>query len=647
MPLTVTVVGNRAYITGDGFAFTTSLSGSQVDITGVGRTVAVDFVDPQANIQWSGGNGVSSSSYIDGCYWYQGHMPGEINHSLKSTTAMTAKYLSTGNTYLQNVAFTDLYMFECYSNFVGGAIYKTTLSDGSASGGVTIPEGVYDAQFIAYSNTISYFFAITDTAVVIYKVDWTTETCTKVAEENGGWLPYITGSTCRAISGLNDVLVGTVELDTETQALLGVMIFDLTTDSVVNFEVVAPESPHGTGLTVPIGIAQDGNSVAFVVSQAFEGLEEGNQYCLCPIIVGNIITGIVTKTDLPLATYIAGEANDREELYIEQTAMDNVSGILYYGTFKWIVETVGADEWYLRTLTGPVFSPPGVGTQYPENWPGFLTLRYGDQGTVWHRTWNNNVDQKYTIVLNYDSTTLCTLPLSQEANDGALDDENNIFWTFDPDNDQIVGTALSGGVARDITIDFSGTTGPSAGVDGKKLFIFNGYAVAQASDGKWWYLYPTIVSPSASESPSTGESGSVSPSATPSASLSPSPSESPSVSPSSSASPSVSPSSSESPSISPSSSVSPSVSPSSSESPSVSPSGSESPSSSESPSISPSSTSSPSVSPSSSESPSISPSPSESPSSSESPSLSPSASPSPSAGGDALLLESGDKLLLE
>lgn len=487
MPLIVapdTTNPSRINITGDGFSFDVDGLGTRINITGVGRTVSVTYANPRANIQWGAG-GISSSSYIGSVSeWYQGHMPGETDHSLKNTTAMTAQYLSATPTFIRNIAFTSSYMITCYSNLVSGAIFRFPLNDPLSPDGIIIPAGVFLAQYIAYSDDVGYFFGRTATSVVVYKVDWIAETCTEMTEETGAWTPFGT-MACRAVNGVNDVLVGVVELDTETQTLLGVMIFDLNIDSVINFEVVEPTSPYGTGLTLPIGVAQSGNSVAFVVSQVFSvDIEPGTTYCEVPKIVCNISTGVITKIDLPEYTYQEGTNNDFEVLAIELFAMDNENGIMYYASQVYDLET-DATYYYMRSATGPTFSPPSEGTNYGINYTGFLDLRYGSQGTVHHYN-----DGK---ILSPDNTILCALPLDQVLNrQGALDDENQLFWTFDPDNDKIVGTAFGSGVSRDITVDFSGTTAPGAGTHGRKLFIFNGYAVGEATDGKLWFLYPTI-----------------------------------------------------------------------------------------------------------------------------------------------------------
>lgn len=122
----------------------------------------------------------------------------------------------------------------------------------------------------------------------------------------------------------------------------------------------------------------------------------------------------------------------------------------------------------------------------------------------------------------------------------------------------------------------SGTTDPDPVPSTVQLFFNTADRQLKISVSGVWEILSTVVSPSASISPSA--SGSVSMS--PSTSQSPSASESQSISPSTSQSPSasvsgsISPSASESKSISPSSSESKSISPSASESTSISPSAS-------------------------------------------------------------------------
>ena len=157
MPLTVTVVGNRAYITGDGFAFTTTLSGTKADITGVGRTVAVDFADPQANVQWSAGGAAQSSSFC--CYGdniYQHHMPGETGHTLGETTALEYWSSNQNDLVFSSVATENYILYCSYLNGANVAYRIHKLEDVNADALVT-PAGLNYTRMIAYSDDIFYF----------------------------------------------------------------------------------------------------------------------------------------------------------------------------------------------------------------------------------------------------------------------------------------------------------------------------------------------------------------------------------------------------------------------------------------------------------------------------------------------------------
>ena len=617
MPLTVTVSGNRAYITGDGFAFTTSLSGTKANITGVGSTVAVNFTDPQADIQWTPGDtfDISSSSYIQSFRSFQQHhMPREINHSLKSVTSLSGVYLGTNAIVYRSIAFTPNYMHTCYQA-AGGAVTRRNLIT-QETGGKSLPGSMTECQMVAYSDDIVYVFCCDASQYYIYKVDWSTSpaTVTEMATITGK-TPYDVFCCARARNGSNDVMVCTGLTDDD---YLVVVLYDLANDSLIGSSFLFPSNGHMVmGRYGPQVIAQSGNYVGFATSEDWGEVEDGDSICLSPLVFANIQTGAITLNELPVYSY--DSENEEYELYTDglmSAAMDNTTGDLYYYT-SYNLDSPFTESFYMRRASPPAYSPPSVPWDYGELANVTQVLTYGDGGTVAFRV--DNGSDEWILLKQPDGSALCSLDAAQMDNYGALDDENEMYWTVDCDNNRLTGKSYGAGGDRNIVIESWGATSPPAGLFGRKLFMYNGYAVVSGCTNKltggtehFWFLQPTVgsasESPSPSESPSVGSaSGSLSPSASASRSVSPSRSASRSQSPSASGSPSLSPSASGSASASPSvTSGSASLSPSES----ASPSGSGSPSTSESPSKSPSASASPSpsISPSASASRSISPS---------------------------------------
>lgn len=617
-PLTVAVDPsnpNRINLTGDNFAFTATSTNGRVNLTGVNKVVTAEFVDPQADISWGGGNSISSSSWMRTTnQWYQHHMPDEVDHSMKSTTNLTGIYLGT-NTSIdwRGISWTENYQHSCQvAGGTEGAVYRRNLTT-FATNGKALPDGVIDLQMIAYTDDIVYVFGRTTDAFVIYKVEWgSPSTVTLMEQQTGPWnyygvdlTPFDTYCCARLRNAGNDVMLCTASITGPgAEEALAVMVYNLSTDSLINFEIVTSSYSYVTSLggEEVATIAQSGNTAAFVTEAMFDEdlIENGDPFCRCPIITVNINSGSVTLTELPLNIF--DNDDQQEEFYyagLGNAVQDPTNGDLYYHTQRNDPVT-SIENYYIRKASGPGFTPE-TGWDYGETM--IYRLEYGDGGTVTHRAYDGS--SNWVLIKRPAGTTLCTLDADQKDNWGAIDDENEMYWTVYLDYDKLVGKSFGAGPDRNITID-GYDTGPTGGIIGRQLFMYNGYAVVSGYDGAvshYWFMHPTIgsESPSISPSPSIG-----------SASISPSPSTgSGSASASASASPSVSPSRSASPSISPSPSASRSASPSVSASPSLSPSGSISPSASGSPSLSPSGSisQSASVSPSPSESASASPSP--------------------------------------
>lgn len=515
MPLTVTVdpgIAGRINITGDAFDFATALNSSRIDITGTGRTVVVTFADPRANIQWAGMRSISSSSYLTG---YRGgqqhHMPGEINHSMKGVEHLSGIYL--GTTHINSVAFTANYAFMGYdSNVVARRSLATqAMNTADLSGDVD------ELHIIGYSDEITYVFGRTANSFVVYKVDWSTSPATKTqeAEVISSAVPWSVECCARVRYINNDVFVCTALTNPSGDAdkEVFVLLFDLNNDSIISYDEIQPANYPDTtisGAQIQT-IAQHEKYVAFIASADYN--DDGVIYCGAPIIWANIETGIITITSLPIYTIDLG--NKEYELWAGNgyinAAMDNQTGDLYYLTY-YNLDDPFTEKTYIRRVSPPAYSPPSVPWDYGDTGiSGQEILHYGDGGTIAFRIEDDF--NKFIKIVRPNGTALCTLDESQEDNYGAIDDENEMYWMLDPDNNRITGTKFGVGADRNITIDDWGIVSPPAGLFGRGLVMFNGYAVGWGCTNKvtggdvhYWFLYPsTSASESASPSPSAGD----------------------------------------------------------------------------------------------------------------------------------------------
>lgn len=495
-PLTVQVdPGNpqRINITGDGFDFSTAANVARVDITGVGRLVAVSFAEPRADVQWSG-NLMSSSSYV---FSYrsaaQMHMPGEIGHSIKDVSHLSGIYISTNSPAWGGISFTSNYVFMARSD---GLIRRRNLTTHGIET-MIISASVTQCRMVAYSDDIVYVYGIEDTdSYVIYKLNFSTSEMTKVADESPAGV-YRTYACARVRNLDKDVMVCTGTTSGIIDKLF-VMLFDLINDTVITAQTKTSAYTYMQiwQFTGPQVITHSGNIVIFNATENYADIINGDSYCRAPIIRVDIETGIITLIEQPMYSYNA--ANIIEEFWTNAemaSATDVRDGKLYYGTF-YNENDPNVEKFYVRHANPSSYIPVLSHDFGDIIGYGGPHLYYGDGGTVVLR--HIDANQDLLKLSRPDGSLLCTLEAAQEANWGAIDDENEMYWTVDPDNDRLVGKSFGAGADRDIIIDDWGSTSPPAGLFGRKLFMFNGYAVVSGCTDEvlggteyFWFLYPS------------------------------------------------------------------------------------------------------------------------------------------------------------